>query len=141
MDNFLRFEYILRNFYIKDIFNNDLNPIEFNNICNKFNATFLARIYTNNIPEDIHMYFKLKNIPIINRSNEILFPKNKFIFSINDAYRNDIINDQDLNLLYDKFNKQYYYDNLKEINVYCINLKVTELIDHLKNTFTNRGIQ
>ena len=87
------------------------------------------------------MYFKLKNIPIINRSNEILFPKNKFIFSINDAYRNDIINDQDLNLLYDKFNKQYYYDNLKEINVYCINLKVTELIDHLKNTFTNRGIQ
>ena len=67
--------------------------------------------------------------------------KNKFIFSINDAYRNDIINDQDLNLLYDKFNKQYYYDNLKEINVYCINLKVTELIDYLKNIFTNRGIQ
>ena len=73
MDNFLRFEYILINFYIKDIFNNDLNPIEFNNICNKFNATFLTRIYTNNIPEDIHMYFKLKNILIINRSNEILY--------------------------------------------------------------------
>ena len=117
--------------YIYNIFkNNKLSTIDFNLLCNKFNTSFITNIYNinyNNLTEDFYLYFKLKNLSV-NITNSYLYINNQYITN---AFIRNIINNNDLNFIYSKFNYHIYYDILEQATIYGSNENINNLINYL----------
>ena len=131
--------YVLKNnigriLSIKDIYRNSLSILDFYYLCYKYNVVLLSSIYPKNIKK-IEFYFKLKNINISIEYKELCFNN----YTIQSSYNNNIINKDDIKLLYEIYNNKKNYDK-KQIIILNGNFNNINLLMEYLNKYFNFNI-
>lgn len=114
---------------IKDLNNKNLNIKILNDICKKFNIVFVYN-RAKFIPENIQLYFKLKNLNIdIEQYRKLICINNYDIYT---AFHRKLINDNDLIFLFKSFNYKYIInDNNMILSIYGNRKNINQFINYL----------